>query len=70
MLDNTEPGVLAALNPDQRDVLHRTALLILARHDPDAWREPSASPPAEEPDAPLDGDDELRSIENATVAVR
>ncbi|WP_241835456.1 MarR family winged helix-turn-helix transcriptional regulator [Pseudofrankia asymbiotica] len=69
-LDNTEPGVLTALTPDQRDVLHRTALLILARHDPGAWRDPSASAPTAEPDPPLDGSDELRPVENTPVALR
>lgn len=69
-LDNTEPGVLAALSPEQRETLHRTALLILGQHDPDAWREHGVSQPVVEPDTPLDGSDELRRVENATAKVR
>jgi hypothetical protein len=68
-LDNTDPGVFAALNPDQRDALHQTALLILARHDPDAWRENGGSRPVVEPDNALDRSDGLRRIENAPVKV-
>jgi DNA-binding MarR family transcriptional regulator len=46
MLDKAEPGVLAALSPEQRAAVHQAALLVLARHDPGAWRESAA--PAEE----------------------
>jgi MarR family transcriptional regulator, lower aerobic nicotinate degradation pathway regulator len=64
-LDNTKPGVLAALNPDQRDALHQMALLILGCHDPDAWRGPDASEPAAE----LDRSDE-RGVEHAAADAR
>jgi DNA-binding MarR family transcriptional regulator len=46
MLDKAEPGVLAALSPEQRAAVHQAALLVLAQHDPGAWRESAA--PAEE----------------------
>jgi DNA-binding MarR family transcriptional regulator len=42
LLDKTEPGVLAALSPEQRATLHQAALAVLSRHDPEAWCAPTA----------------------------
>jgi DNA-binding MarR family transcriptional regulator len=48
MLDKVEPGPFAALSPEQRTALHHVALQVLAGHDPEAWRAPTASHPAAE----------------------
>lgn len=44
LLDKTEPGVLAALSPQQRAAVHEAALAVLSQRDPEAWHQPSAQP--------------------------
>jgi len=46
-LDKAEPGVLAALSPEQRAAVHQAALKVLAQHDPAAWGDGPAAPPEE-----------------------
>lgn len=53
MLDKAEPGVLAALSPEQRAAVHQAALRVLAQHHPEAWREPATA--AEDPANPVPG---------------
>ena len=40
MLDAAEPGVLAALDDEERAWLHESAVRVLAREAPGAWAEP------------------------------
>ena len=46
-LDKAEPGLLAALSPEQRAAVHQAALQVLAQHDPTAWGDEPAAPPEE-----------------------